>query len=52
MMDHLKKLITITVDTETGEFEDDGMQTTEEPNNNSGNIYKDLCRDIFGKDVA
>lgn len=43
---------TITVNTETGEYDDDGYHTTEEPNNNSGNIYKDPCRDIFGKDVA
>ena len=43
---------TITVNTETGEYDDDGYHTTEEPNSNSGNIYKDSCRDIFGKDVA
>ena len=43
---------TITVNTETGEYDDDGYHTTEEPSSNSGNIYKDSCRDIFGKDVA
>ena len=34
---------TLTINTETGDFDDDGEWTTYESNNNSGNIYGDAA---------
>ena len=42
---------TITINTETGEFEDSGQETTYQDQSNNGNIYKDSKVDIFGKAV-
>lgn len=38
---------TITLDTATGDFEDSGEQQTYEPQNNTGNLYKDKNKSVF-----
>lgn len=38
---------TITLDTATGDFEDSGQQQVYEPQNNTGNLYKDKNKSVF-----
>ena len=38
---------TITLDTATGDFEDSGEQQVYEPQNNTGNLYKDKNKSVF-----
>lgn len=38
---------TITLDTATGDFEDSGEQQVYEPQNNTGNLYKDKTKSVF-----
>lgn len=38
---------TITLDTATGDFEDSGEHQVYEPQNNTGNLYKDKRKSVF-----